>query len=171
MSARTAPLGISSLDAMDPSSPTACPARACPQGAAGEQALLTAKVEELRRQLDGIGACAEQTAGAVLGSVEAMMRLVERAGPALDGPAQDHLLTILGACGFQDIIGQRLTAARDAIGSIERRLDSLAGGTDIGPAAREAEASGQQRRHELLLNGPQAPAEALSQDDIDALFA
>lgn len=156
MSARTAPLSMTSPPVEAP---------------AGEQALLTAKVAELRRQLDGIGACAEETAGAVLGSVEAILRLVERAGPALDGPAQDHLFTILSACGFQDTIGQRLTAARDAIGSIERRLDSLGGGVDIGEAAREAEASTRQRRQELLLNGPQAPAEALSQDDIDALFA
>ena len=141
---------------------------------AGE--VLAPKVAELRRQLDGIGLCAEETAGAVLGSVEAMMRLNGQAGSGggPGGPAQDHLLTILSACGFQDIIGQRLSAAREAIGSIERRLDALeasAGdGPRLGTPSGEAEMRAELRRVELMLNGPQAPAEALSQADIDALF-
>ncbi|WP_293678264.1 hypothetical protein [uncultured Phenylobacterium sp.] len=65
---------------------------------------------------------------------------------ALAGPLRDVLNTILAACAFQDLAGQRLALLADALAG---RLP------DCDP----------------LVNGPAEPGQGLDQDGADAMFA
>ncbi|WP_439814052.1 protein phosphatase CheZ [Zavarzinia sp. CC-PAN008] len=84
---------------------------------------------------------------------------------------ENHLVTILEACNFQDITGQRITKVVRTLRFVEERVMSMIGiwGVDAFvdlPMGNEVVAQGD----EALLNGPQLANQGLSQDDIDALF-
>ena len=71
---------------------------------------------------------------------------------------------------FQDITGQRITKVVKALGQIESTVIAMlkAVGHDV-----EASVLSQPREirsDEDLMNGPQLPEQAVTQDDIDALF-
>jgi chemotaxis protein CheZ len=86
---------------------------------------------------------------------------------------ETRVLAIFEACSFQDITGQRIAKALDALGQIERRLNRFAKAVKVRDSADgpdPEEALRQARREVLLLNGPQNDDVAIKQDDIDALF-
>ncbi len=99
-------------------------------------------------------------------------------GPTLSGEAsaklQDVTTRVYEACGFQDITGQRITKVVHTLQAIEGKVgniiavfhrDAIAAGSalPVGDLAAEEEVS--------LTNGPQLPANAMDQSDIDALLA
>ncbi len=105
---------------------------------------------------------------------------LDELGPTLTGAAgqtvQDVTTRIYEACSFQDITGQRITKVVATLKAIETKVAHIIGvfsrdqkgGLPVlavepmGPAAH-APAS--------LMNGPQLPAAAMGQSDIDALLA
>ncbi|HTZ69914.1 MAG TPA: protein phosphatase CheZ [Acetobacteraceae bacterium] len=126
---------------------------------------------------DELDAIVEHTAVATNIILECCEKLDEL-GPTLSGEAgqavQDVTTRVYEACSFQDITGQRITKVVATLQTIERKVahiidvfsrDRLIGGKPLGdaPAAAEEAAS--------LMNGPQLPAAAMGQSDIDALLA
>ena len=86
---------------------------------------------------------------------------------------ETRVLTIFEACSFQDITGQRISKVLEALGQLEKRLARFAEAVKVRDSADgpdPEEALRQARREVLLLHGPQGEAEAIKQDDIDALF-
>lgn len=99
----------------------------------------------------------------------------------------DAVTKIYEACTFQDITGQRITKVIKVLKVIEERIDRLliaVGGSEAlamldaagAPAGQNSidalfSAADQERSDAMLLNGPQLPANAASQDEIDALLA
>ncbi|MGH7042309.1 MAG: protein phosphatase CheZ [Acetobacteraceae bacterium] len=121
-------------------------------------------------ELDAIVAHTAAATNAILESCETL----DRAAETLSGEAarllQDATTHIYEACSFQDITGQRITKVVAALKAIELKVAQIVaafghrGALGTSPAAlAEGEAA--------LLNGPQLPATAMGQSDIDRLLA
>ncbi len=141
-----------------------------------EEHLPTASVE-----LDAIVDATEKATHSIMEAAE----LIEQVGDEIGGEAAEKLMNattqIFEACSFQDITGQRVSKVIKALQEIEGKVDDLIGAFgDDDDAAREArrrsrETQREEKRQEAvaegeLLEGPQLPENAISQDDIDALF-
>ena len=137
-------------------------------------------------ELDAIVSATENATNAIMEAAET----VETIGTELGGDVNDRLLeattSIFEACSFQDITGQRIGKVVRALREIETKIDDLLGvfgeADDATRQARldrqkehaegGAENSGQEAISDAdLLDGPQLPENAISQDDIDNLFA
>ena len=84
-------------------------------------------------------------------------------------------MAIMEACSFQDITGQRITKIVRSMKFVEERVDKMVqlwGRAEIENLASSLDLSSEEdeRDKRLNLSGPQMPDEAISQDDIDALF-
>jgi chemotaxis protein CheZ len=107
-----------------------------------------------------------RAANRIMDAAETIEGVAGKLDPALAAPLTDAVTEIYEASAFQDITGQRITKVVRALQSMEAKLQSLA--SAFGPA--EAAAPAAPEGDAALLNGPQLPAGARSQDDIDALF-
>ena len=122
-------------------------------------------------ELDAVVRATEEATGVILDAAEELDGLAD----SLEGEAALKLRAITTkiyeASNFQDITGQRITKVVKALSQIESTVITMlkAVGHDI-----EASSVLNQRREirtdEDLMNGPQLPEQAATQDDIDALF-
>jgi chemotaxis protein CheZ len=122
---------------------------------------------------DELDAIVEHTATATNAILTSCETLDAVAGSLEGEPAaklQDATTQIYEACSFQDITGQRITKVVGTLKAIEIKVaqivaafGSSADRTRTGEADIPAEAA--------LLNGPQHPAVAMDQSDIDRLLA
>ena len=120
---------------------------------------------------DELDAIVSHTAAATDTILEVCETLDKLADGLTGEPAeqlQNATTRIYEACGFQDITGQRITKVVSALKMIEAKIANIVatfsdqrGGSDI-PDARDTA---------QLLNGPQLPALAMDQSDIDKLMA
>jgi chemotaxis protein CheZ len=132
-------------------------------------------------ELDAIVAHTAAATDAILETCETLDRL----GAAVGGGAGETLrhatTTIYEACGFQDITGQRITKVVAALKAIEAKVAQIVA-TFADRAAASPPASGlkcarpapdawENLPSRALENGPQLPANAMVQSDIDALLA
>jgi len=141
-----------------------------------EDTLPSASVE-----LDAIVSATEKATNSIMEATE----IIEKVGDEIGGETAEKLMEattqIFEACGFQDITGQRITKVVNAMQEIEAKIDDLisAFSNDDDEAREERRRAREQHRAEKrqeaiaegeLLEGPQLPDTAVSQDDIDALF-
>lgn len=123
-----------------------------------------------------LGSVVSATASAtntIMASAEAILALPPSPPAAYRSGVEHHINDIFEACAFQDITGQRIARVAEALELLERRLSHFAEAVNARDHKDEvdpAEAAREERRQTLLLNGPQAPEAATSQDEIDALF-
>jgi chemotaxis protein CheZ len=123
---------------------------------------------------DELDAIVEHTAQATDAILESCEMLDEVTGSIEGEPAsklQAATTRIYEACSFQDITGQRITKVVTTLKAIEGKVAHIVrtfGSTTIeAPAEAIAPVSGEAD----LLNGPQLPANAMDQSDIDKLLA
>lgn len=82
---------------------------------------------------------------------------------------QDKITAIYEACSFQDITGQRVTKVINAIKQIDQKVDHIlehdkvAHSLELGKPTEEID-------EKSLMNGPQLPGNAISQEEIDKLL-
>jgi chemotaxis protein CheZ len=81
---------------------------------------------------------------------------------------QDATTRIYEACSFQDITGQRITKVVATLKAIDAKVGHIMTTFDTG---RRTTAPRPVVAEEPLLNGPQLPASAMDQSDIDKLMA
>ncbi|HTI80792.1 MAG TPA: protein phosphatase CheZ [Acetobacteraceae bacterium] len=122
---------------------------------------------------DELDAIVEHTAtatNAILSSCETLDDVAGGLSGESAAKLQDATTRIYEACSFQDITGQRITKVVGTLKAIEAKVAQIVatfGGSSpqIRPnvAAVDSEAA--------LLNGPQHPAVAMDQSDIDRLLA
>ncbi len=123
-------------------------------------------------ELDAIVDATEVATNAILDAAERL----EALAPLLDSEVADRLsevtTTIYESCNFQDLTGQRITKVVKMLKAIEQRVDTLVKvfGADIRENATPAPAKAAPTDEDLL-NGPQLPATAADQDEIDRLLA
>ncbi|WP_193371068.1 protein phosphatase CheZ [Pelagibius marinus] len=131
-------------------------------------------------ELTAIVGATEQATHQIFEAVEGIEALTEKMEPEIAEQISAAVTSIFEACGFQDITGQRITKVVTALQQVESKVDALlhAFGDDLkvdapakAPGKKKTTPSGAPARpDEDLLNGPQLPENAISQDDIDALF-
>jgi chemotaxis protein CheZ len=121
---------------------------------------------------DELDAIVEHTATATNAILTSCELLDQVAGDLTGEPAtklQDATTRIYEACSFQDITGQRITKVVAALKTIEAKVTQIVETFGNGAGGMEAEVSAPTEA--ALLNGPQHPAVAMDQSDIDRLLA
>jgi chemotaxis protein CheZ len=83
------------------------------------------------------------------------------------GKLQEATTRIYEACSFQDITGQRISKIVTTLKTIDRKVATIM--ATFGN--RAAPTGGPPELEKILLNGPQLPAVAMHQTDIDQLLA
>ena len=132
-------------------------------------------------ELDAIVRHTEEATDNILDAAEKLEAIADKIDEANAAALRDAVTAIYESCNFQDITGQRITRIVHALKDIDAKVMSIVeafGGEGIvhDPDAKKAR---EQQKSDAapssgdanLLNGPQLPDAAQSQDDIDALFA
>lgn len=118
-------------------------------------------------ELDAIVAHTAAATDAILECCETL----DRVGARLSGDAaqlvQEVTTKIYEACSFQDITGQRITKVVATLKAIDHKVAHIVAA--FGGAGRSAPPPLPPQG--VLLNGPQLPAGAMDQSDIDKLLA
>ncbi len=125
-------------------------------------------------ELDAVVGATEEATNIILTTCEEMLDgFSKKLAPEHQSELTDHVTKIFEACNFQDITGQRITKVVKTLRIIEERVSKLM--DSFGPEIKELNKkkgdSDNRTGDAALLNGPQLPAQAIGQDDIDALFA
>jgi chemotaxis protein CheZ len=122
-------------------------------------------------ELDAVVDATAVATGTILGAAEMIEKRSREMPPETAAAVQADVTRIYEACNFQDITGQRITKVVGALKHIETRIDALlaAFGNDLSVTARPVEPPDEEKNK--LVNGPQLPANANNQDEIDAILA
>lgn len=120
-------------------------------------------------ELDAIVEATSEATGSIMDSCDVIMEQTS----SLEGDASEkvtaEVMKIYEACSFQDITGQRISKVVTTFHDIEEKIDrlvSVLGIKEVGELEIEEPAG-----DEALMNGPQLPNNAISQEDIDKLLA
>lgn len=139
-------------------------------GAVGATDISEKHIPTATDELDAVVAATADATGRIMDACE----VIESGAAAIGGDAGDimaaEVTKIYEACSFQDITGQRIKKVVGTMRTIEEkvgRLVSALGGQASGSTADEDTRTGDER----LLNGPQLPGNAISQDEIDRLLS
>lgn len=125
-------------------------------------------------ELDAVVAATEKATEAILDAAER----IEEIARGLDGEQAkalaDSATRIYEACNFQDITGQRVSKVVATLRQIEDRVGELVaavGGESGAANADRPRDPAATKQADELLHGPQLPANAISQEDVDAFFS
>jgi chemotaxis protein CheZ len=128
-------------------------------------------------ELEAVVGATEKATVSIFEAVEKIEELTEGMDEALSAKVVEAVTQVYEACSFQDITGQRITKVVNALKHIEAKVEALleAFGSELkqdrGQTPDTAAGPVDQRPDGELMNGPQLPEDAKSQDDIDALLA
>ena len=121
---------------------------------------------------DELDAIVAHTAAATEAILEACETL-DAMGAAMEGETarrlQEATTKIYESCSFQDITGQRITKVVSTLKTIEATVARIV--ATFGSTLSEAHQAVSAPEAVKLLNGPQLPASAMDQSDIDKLLA
>ncbi|MGF1625620.1 MAG: protein phosphatase CheZ [Alphaproteobacteria bacterium] len=129
-------------------------------------------------ELDAIVSATEDATNEIMEAAEAVESISGDLAPAHQEVLGDAVTRIYQACSFQDITGQRISKVVGALKQIETKVEgmlTLLGGREasilrVGRAVEVDSGQADDDPEAKLLNGPQLPGNATSQDEIDALF-
>tara|TARA_R110002072_G_scaffold86216_1_gene194654 strand:- start:108 stop:725 length:618 start_codon:yes stop_codon:yes gene_type:complete len=121
-------------------------------------------------ELDAIVAATSEATGTIMDCCDVIQEKAMAIGGADADAIVDETMKVFEACSFQDITGQRISKVITAFHEIEEKIDKLVGVLGLSTAGIMEE-SDARTGDEALLNGPQMPDKAISQDDIDKLLA
>jgi chemotaxis protein CheZ len=124
---------------------------------------------------DELDAIVDHTAHATHAILESCETLDEVSGTISGDPAaklEAATTRIYEACSFQDITGQRITKVVTTLKTIEAKVAQIIGTFGTSTEGLERKTQKPEASTEAdLLNGPQLPAHAMDQSDIDKLMA
>ncbi len=128
----------------------------------------TRKLPSAMNEIGMIVETTENAANRIMESVEEILALsVEAAPETYRAAVEEKCLSVMEACAFQDLTGQRITKVVETLLTLEHKLAALA---DLLGEAADAEPE-ESAGGPILLNGPANPGEGVDQDEIDRLFA
>lgn len=124
-------------------------------------------------ELDAIVAHTACATEAILETCETLDRIAaelsDEAGRGLSEQLQVATTRIYEACSFQDITGQRISKVVATLKAIEAKVAHII--TAFGARSPGDELAPDSAPAEALMHGPQLPANAMDQNDIDRLLA
>jgi len=120
---------------------------------------ITALVNTLR-ELAAIRSTAEDAAGRILDSAEGLLAFADKEEAK---KAEEAILAIMTACGFHDLVGQRVT-------KITETLDRVIATRMKGAERGRKRAAAPSNREKLAPEGPGLPGTSENQVGVDALF-
>jgi chemotaxis protein CheZ len=129
------------------------------------------EVPTASEQLEAVVQATEHATNSILSAAEKIEQVQTEVGAAQAAKLGEIVGEIYEACSFQDITGQRIAKVLRALRTIEERLAKMASTLDRAGQSAPAPTGDTRTGDELLLNGPQLAAQAMSQADIDALLA
>src|ERR1700722_8698955 len=121
-------------------------------------------------ELDAIVGHTAQATNAILESCEPLHEVTATVVGDAAAKLQDATTRIYEACSFQDITGQRITKIVATLKTIEAKVTYIVTTFGSSPSGEDDGRAGE-ASEEALLNGPQHPAVAMDQSDIDRLLA
>ena len=132
------------------------------------------RIPEAGKELDAIVEATEGATNTIMEQAERLMSADASDADAFQGEVNDAVMQIFEACSFQDLTGQRISKVVETLNFIDHRVARLAeviGAEADGVQLTAEEAEREQRKEELILNGPQSAKDAISQDAIDQMLA
>jgi chemotaxis protein CheZ len=141
----------------------------------------TTAFDDMSAQLDAIVKATEDATNSILEASESIsgdaMALQDAGDPTKIAEIADRIsqnaMTIMEACSFQDLTGQRVSKIVSSVKFVEERVDKMVelwGRHEIEALSEQLKPCEDEDPDKQLLNGPQLPGQAISQDEIDALF-
>ena len=128
-------------------------------------------------ELDAVVGATEEATNKIMDVCDELSALAETCAPETKDAIVACTTKIFEACNFQDITGQRITKVVETLKHIDSKVEALV--RAMGEEFHRGEGEGGHTPHHIhaadpdkaLLNGPQLPQNAVSQDDIDRLLA
>jgi chemotaxis protein CheZ len=132
---------------------------------------INARIPEAADELDAVVEHTAEATGTILDAAETMEKLAPTLAKDASTTVANAVTRIYEACNFQDITGQRITKVVKTLKYIEQKIDALLAAFGEGNAVRRATALPASEEASHLMAGPQLPAIANTQADIDAILA
>lgn len=135
-------------------------------------------------QLDAIVEATDNATHRILEATEVVEDIAAKIRDETDPKAREALcdqlseqtMQVMEACSFQDITGQRIAKVMGSLKFVAEHIGSMVelwGRDEIETLVQDITKEKEQAEEaseEVALEGPALPGEAISQDDIDALF-
>lgn len=129
-------------------------------------------------ELDAVVGATEDATNKIMDECDKLTAIAETCQEDVKNKLTDCVTHIYEACNFQDLTGQRITKVVETLKHIDTRVEALvrAMGDEIHRGDGESGGHHPRNIHDAdpekgLLNGPQLPQNAISQDDIDRLLS
>lgn len=129
---------------------------------------MTVNPLQARDELDAVVASTKGATDEIMNSCEALQAFAQGQSPEVQAAVAEQVTRIYEACSFQDITGQRISKVIALLHVVEEKVGHMLAAINAEMPAPEAEA---EQSDDVLMNGPQLPNNALSQEDIDKLLA
>jgi chemotaxis regulatin CheY-phosphate phosphatase CheZ len=114
------------------------------------------------RELAAIRSTAEDAAARILDSAEGLLALADKEEAQ---KAEEAILSIMTACGFHDLVGQRVTKIAETLDQV---IATRLGDEEAGQTSTTHPAGAKSK---IVLEGPRFPGRESDQAQIDALFS
>jgi len=135
----------------------------------------TSYIPKATDELDAVVGATEDATNRIMDVCDEMSAIATQCTPEINEKLVNCTTKIFEACNFQDITGQRITKVVETLKHIDVRIEAIvkAMGAEIHRVGddhlpKNIHAADPEKG---LLNGPQLPSNAISQDDIDKLLA
>jgi chemotaxis protein CheZ len=127
-------------------------------------------------ELDAVVGATEDATNRIMDVCEEMSGIANDCDKVISERIINCTTKIFEACNFQDITGQRITKVVETLKHIDSRIEAIV--KAMGEEIHRAEGASHHLKnvHDAdpekgLLNGPQLPTNAISQDDIDKILS
>lgn len=148
-------------------------------GAANPGEISETHIPAATDELDAVISATEEATGAIMDSCETIETEAEKLESESAQKLTDAVTKIYEACSFQDITGQRITKVVQSLQQIDEKVGHLlevlegsgTAGQEASKAASGVEGADREENDRDLMNGPQMPDKAISQDEIDKLLS
>lgn len=127
-------------------------------------------------ELDAVVEATAEATGTIMDAAEIIMEKAGEIGGENGDAITNEVMKIFEACSFQDITGQRITKVVKSLKAIEEKVSKMVAIIasripGIGDSSELPPEEDARTEDEKLLNGPQMPDKAITQDDIDKLLS
>lgn len=129
------------------------------------------RLAQATSELKEVTSATEKATGEIMDACERIQSLSADAKNAQ--AINDETIKIFEACSFQDLTGQRINNAVNALYEIEKRIDAMIAAIEGHGSIALATGPSEDTRSadKKLMNGPQMPGKGVTQDDIDRLLS